>query len=89
MTMVESFAEALLYAEKFSRSNQGRFPYLSHQIGVQGGPSGGFYCPECDPKVERQQYRATDVQHLKGCEFLAFCRALTAAKQLGTNPQAR
>ena len=84
--MVEAFAEALLYAEKFSRANRGRFPYLFHQMGTQGGGGTGFYCPECDPKIERQQYRATDVRHLKGCPFLAFRRALTAAKQLGANP---
>ena len=83
MTALESFAQALLYAEKFSRANKGMFPYLFHQIGVQGGRSTGYYCPECDPAIERQQYRAADVQHLKGCQFLAFRLAVTAAKQLG------
>ena len=87
--MVESFAQALLYAEKFSRANRGAFPHLFHQIGVQGVSSTGFYCPECDPAIKRQQYRAADVQHVGGCPFLAFRRALTAAKQLGASPQAR
>ena len=87
--MNESFAEALLYAEKFSRLNKGRFPHLFHQMGTQGGRSTGFYCLECDPGIERQQYRATDVQHVNGCQYLAFRRALTAAKQLQASAQAR
>ena len=86
--MVESFAEALLYAERFSRLHKGRFPYLFHQYATQSGGSTGFYCPECDQKIERQQYRAADVEHVKGCQFLAFRRALTAANQLGASPQA-
>ena len=89
MSAVESFAQALLYAERFSKANKGTFPHLFHQYGTQQGRSAGYYCPECDPKVERQQYRAADVQHLKDCKFLAFRRALTAATQLGTSPQAR
>ena len=87
--MVESYAQALLYAEKFSRDNRGMFPHLFHQYGVQGVSSTGYYCPECDPKIERQRHRATDVEHLKGCPYLAFRRALTAAKQLGADPQAQ
>ena len=87
--MVESFAQALLYAERFSRANHGMFPYLFHQFGLQSGRGAGYYCPECDPKIERQRYRATDVEHLKGCPYLAFRRALTAAKQLDASPQAR
>ena len=81
--MVESFAKALLYAQKFSLSNHGRFPHLFHQISGRGT---GFYCPECDPKVERLQHQATDVRHLKDCPYLAFRRALTAAKQLDASP---
>lgn len=84
MTAVESFAQALLYAERFSRSHQGRFPYLFHHISTQSGGGDGFYCPECDPKIERQQYRATDVEHLRSCPFLAFRRAVTAAKQFAS-----
>ena len=84
MTALESFAQALLYAEKFSRANKGMFPYLFHQYGIQQGRSAGFYCPECDPQIERQQYRAADVEHLKSCEFLAFRLAVTAAKQFDT-----
>ena len=87
--MVESFAQALLYAERFSRANRGRFPYLFHQIGIQGVSSDGYYCPECDPKIERQRHRATDVEHLKGCPYLAFRRALIAATQYAASPQAQ
>ena len=95
MSAVESFAQALLYAEKFSRANHGWFPYLPHQIGTQGGRRTGFYCPECDPAIERQQYRAADVQHLKACEFRAFSLALEAAMSIAVmsefraRPQAR
>ena len=89
MSAVESFAQALLYAEKFSGSHQGRFPNLPYQISSQSGRSSGFYCPECDPKVERQQYQAADVEHVKDCQFLAFRRALTAARQLKGSPQAQ
>ena len=89
MSAVESFAQALLYAEKFSRSNKGMFPYLFHQYGIQGSRSTGFYCPECDLKIERPHHQAADVEHLGNCQFLAFRRALSAAKQLGASPQAR
>ena len=87
--MNESFAQALLYAEQFSRANRGMFPHLFHQMGTKTGGGTGFYCPECDPKIERQAYRPPDVQHISGCQYLAFRRALTAAKQLDENPQAQ
>ena len=86
--MVESFAQALLYAEKFSRANRGLFPYLPHKIGTQSGGGTGFYCPECDPNIERQRYVAADVEHVSSCSFLAFRRMLTAAKQLSASSQA-
>ena len=89
MFYTEQFAQALLYANKFSRANKGMFPYLFHQYGVKGEGGTGFYCPECDPKGERPYYQAANVEHLQNCEYLAFRRALAAAKQLKASPQAR
>ena len=80
MSTVLDYAQALLYIERFAATHNGLFPHLGHTYGG-GERKAGYFCVECDPIANRIQYKRHEVGHLPDCPYLAYRKAMAAAKK--------